>query len=181
MGALMTREEVAAAWNAAVERRSRERRYVRDWTELERRQAWLENRELPERRLYDPDFTTKSAADFWDDRIIERNSSWWGRPETPVLTALAAAARDGSGDGVLAAVKLARHLTPAAQFAVFGQLRLWRRHEDAPRFGAEQAAGRILAEYERLRLPVEDPAQKQQAERRKPPWERAYIDTEAAS
>jgi hypothetical protein len=170
MGALMTRDEVAAAYRAALERRSLERRFTREWTEAERRQAWVDNVELPERRLYDPDYkNAESARDFWDDRILERNSSWFGRPETPALSALAVAARDG-GD-LAAAVKLAQRLEPRAQWAVFGQLGLWRKHGDALRFGADRIVDRALAEWERLKLPTEDPAAKARPERRRRRWE----------
>jgi len=177
MGALMTRDEIAAVFAGAVERRNRERRFVREWTEAERRQAWVDDVELPERRLYDPDYKkAESPRDFWDDRILERNSSRHGHPETPVLTALAVAARD-AGD-VAAAVKLARQLEPAVQWAVFGQLGLWRKHEDALRFGAERVVDQALAEWERLKLPTEGPAAKTRPERRKRRWE---IETEATA
>lgn len=170
MGAPMTLAEVAAVFAAALERRKNERRFVREWTESERRQAWVDDVELPDRRLYDPEFKSpESAADFWDDRILERNSSLWDRPETPALTALAVAARD-AGD-MAAAVKLARRLEPAAQWVAFGQLHQWRKHEDAPRFGADRLVGQALAEWERLKLPTEDPAAAREAPRRRRRWE----------
>lgn len=176
--AVMTRADVATVFAAALERRKHERRFVREWTESERRQAWLEDRELPEKRLYDPDFKgPESAADWWEDRILDRNSSWWDRPETPVLTALAVAARD-AGD-VAAAVKLARQLDPRAQWVVFGQLHLWRKHEDAHKFGAERVVDQALAEWERLKLPTEDPSAAREAPRRRRPWD--ITETEATA
>ena len=175
MGALMTRDDVAAVFAAALERRSRERRFTREWTEAERRQAWVDDVELPERRLYDPEFrSAESSNDFWDDRILERNSSWHGNPETPALTALAVAARD-AGDAA-AAVELAGQLDPAVQWVVFQQLGLWRKHEDAVRLGAGRLVDQMLAEWERLGLQTEDPG-KPRPERRKRRWE---IETEAA-
>lgn len=175
MGALMTRDEIGAVFAAALERRRTERRYLREWTESEHRQAWVDDVDLPERRLYDPDWRgPESARDFWDDRILERNRSWWEHPETPVLTALAVAARD-AGD-MAAAVKLARQLQPAVQWTVFGQLHLWRKNGDALRFGAERVVDQALAEWERLGLQTEDPGNPK-PERRKRRWE---IETKAA-
>lgn len=180
MGAVMTRDEVAAAFRAAVERRNTERRYVREWTVAERREAWLDGRELPERRLHDPDYRRpETAADFWDDRIIERNSSLHGFPETPVLYTLAVALRDGDEGAAHAAVTAARHLEPRVQFCVYRNLQLWGKRDEAFRFGADQAVGQVLAEYERLGLPTKEPAAEERAERRRAPWD--ITETEAAS
>jgi hypothetical protein len=150
---LMTRDEVTAVYQAALERKKRERRYVREYTAAEKRQAWTEDRELPERGLHDPDWVTRSAADFWDDMIIRHGSPLGGGafPESLVLVAVAAAARE-SAEAAVRALGAGRHLSPAAQAAVFENLRTWKAEPAAMQYGADRVVGQLLAEWDRLEL-----------------------------
>lgn len=173
MAALMTREEIAAAWSAALARKREHRANVyRAYSEAEELQAKLDGRRLEKVSVYAPEFKDAESADqWWDDRIVERNSSWWGDPVTPVLFAVAVAARDSSAGAAAEAVRAAKQLEPRLQFSVYANLQLWRKHDGAFRFGAEQIVDRVLAEYERLRLPTEAPAAVAEPERRKRKWE----------
>jgi hypothetical protein len=180
MGALMTRDEIAEAHQAALARKRHDRTNTyRAYSDAEELQARLEGRRLERVSIYAPEFKDpESAADWWDDRILERNSSHWGFPEVPVLFAVAVAARDGGPGAAREAVRAARQLQPAVQWTVYRNFQLWAKHETAIRFGADQVVGQVLAEWERMRLPTEDPAPKERPPRRQRRWE---IETEAAS
>lgn len=171
----MTRAEVAAASAAALARKRESRTNVyRAYTRVERLRAELEERELPQSAgLFSPEFSgPRTASDFWDDRVLERNRSWWDFPETPLLVTLAVLLRDGDHDGARAALKAARNLDPAVQFCVYENLRLWKANADAPRWDAEGAVNGLITEWGRQKLPTEDPALNQQPARRRRKWER---------
>jgi hypothetical protein len=178
----MTRDEIAAASAAALARKreSRANEY-RTYSRAERLRAELEERELPQSAgLYAREFRgPSSASDFWDDRLLERNRSWWDFPETALLITLADLLREGDHDGARAALKAAKALEPGVQWAVFGQLRLWKANADAPRWDAERAVNGLLAEWQRLKLPETDPAAQSQPRRRRRRWETS--ETEAAA
>jgi hypothetical protein len=174
----MSRDEVTAAYQAAVERKKRDRRNDdRLYSRGERLKAEMQDTELPRNSVFAPEWReAASAAEWWDDRLMERNRSLHWLPETPLLYSLAVALRDGEAAAALAAVKAARQLEPAVQFCVYENLRLWRGHDLASKFSAERAVDRVLAEWDRLKLPTGDPALAEQPARRRRKW-----DTEAAS
>jgi hypothetical protein len=174
--ALMTRDEVAAVFGAALERKKRDRRNVYvSYSDAEELQARLDGRQLEKVGLYAPEFKDPiSAAEWWDDLVIRHGSPLGGGsfPGSPVLVAVAAAARDGGADAARAALKGARQLEPQVQFSIYRNLVLWRKEDAAYRFGADLIVGQVLAEYERLRLPTEDPAAKTQGKRRRRAWDK---------
>jgi hypothetical protein len=174
MAALMTREQVAEAHKAAMGRKEARRQVYTTYTDAEELRARLDGVTLPRVGLYAPDYRDPSTgAEWWDDRVAERNSSTWGFPETPLLTALAVLLHDGDDDGAREALKAARGMEPAVAWCVYRNLGHWQKHPDASRFGADRAVGRVLAEWERLRLPAEDPAAAPEAKpRRRRPWEK---------
>lgn len=157
--ALMTREQIAAAFAAAVERRDRERpNDYRSYTEAEELQAKLDGRKLERVPVTAPVHKdAETSGQWWDDRLLERNNSTWWHPDTPVMFAVAVAARDGGRRAAVEAVRAARQLEPAAQWDAWRNLRTWRGHPLAVRFGAEDVLNGVLAEWERLRLATEEP------------------------
>ena len=181
--AIMTAAEVAAAYDAALERKNEGRRqeYVA-YSEAEELRAKLEGRKLDKVSIYAPEHkAAASAADFWDDRIIERASALGmrGFPETPLLITIAVALRDGRPGDALTALRAAGQLDPDVQWAVRESLRLWRAHGDAHQFGAYEPIGRVLAEWSRLGLQDMEPRPGKPARRRQRPWE--VIETEATA
>ena len=181
----MTRDEIAAAWKAALERKQARKQEYTTYTDAEELRARLEGVTLERVGLYAPDYKDpRTAAEWWDDRIAERNRSHWDFPQTPLLATLAVLLHDGDAGGARAALKAARGLEPAVQWCAYRNLLLWRGHADASRFGAERAVDQVLAEWERLKLPTEDPAADTASDetadrrRRRRPW---VTPTEAAS
>ena len=144
------------AWEAARERREARRNVYQSYTEAEELRARLEGRTLERVSIMAPQFRGPStAAEFFDDRILERNSSFWGLRETPVLIEVAAAAREGA-EAAVRAVKAARQLDRPAQWVVCQSITAWGRG-DAAKTGADQAVNAVLREWSRLRLQQGDP------------------------
>jgi len=171
--AVITPDDAAPVFAAALERKQSRRNVYVSYTEAERRQAWVECRELPNPPVNGPEFAApKSAGEWWDDRIVER---WTvrGWPETPLLVVTAAAAAWDGDDAARAALRAAGNLEPALQWTVFQNLRLWRSHADAARFGVERTVDVLLAEWSRLKLPERDPAVTRKTPRRRRSWETA--------
>jgi hypothetical protein len=179
MAALMTREEIAAAYRAALERvRGRRNEYV-PVSERERREAWLEGRELPRHDWRAPAFRAPVTLGEWADDVVVA----WGQPglqgdpATPVIIGLAEASRDGAA-AAAGALKAARGLPPASQWAVYQNLQAWRTDDGSGRLGTDLLALALLDEWGKLRLATEDPATATPGRRRRRPWE---IEAEAAS
>jgi hypothetical protein len=185
----MTRDEVTAAYGAAVERKKRDRRNVYvSYSDAEELQARLDGRQLEKVSLYAPEFKDpSSAAEWWDDLVIRHGSPLGGGgfPGSPVLVAVAAAARDGGADAARAALRGARQLEPQVQFSVYRNLELWRKEHTAYRFGTDLIVGQVLAEFERLKLQAEDPATDTASDetaarrRKRRPWD--ITETEATA
>lgn len=175
----MTREEIGEAFRAALAR-FQERKYVyRSYSEAERRAAWVEARELPRpdmSREYRPAETLAEWAD--DVVLLWGRPSMTGQPEAPLIVTLAEAARD-SAQAAVKVLKEARTLEPAVQWVVYQNIGHWQRHDRAGRLGTDRLALALLAEWERLKLPVTDPAATPVARRRRRAWE--ALEAEAAS
>jgi hypothetical protein len=151
MTVMTARDEVAAAYAAALERKQDRRNVYRSYTEAERRQAWLKDRPLPNISINAPEFREpKTAGEFFDDRIIERGKLT-GFPETPVLVAIAAAARESAAAAV-AAAKAAKGLERPVQAVAYANLLLWKGHPEAGVTDAERVVVAVLNEWSRLRL-----------------------------
>lgn len=169
----MTRAELDAAYAAAFERKQARRNVYNPYTEQERRQAWLEDRELPPRLgLYAPEFAEpKTAAEFWDDRVIAHGSplGFGGLPESLVLVAVAVAAQESAMAAVYA-LGAGKRLEPPVQWVVFQNLQNWRGTDDADRLGMRGTVDGLIAEWSRLRLQETDPEAERQPKRRRPPW-----------
>ena len=149
---------LAGIWNAARERLEARRNVHQSPSEAERRKAWMEVRELPQGTLYAPRFRPpSSAAEYFDDKIIERNRQYWGLPETAVLLEVAAAARENASAAVRA-VRAARKLDARVQWVVCQNVREWGRDGDAARTGADRITAAVLGEWHRLGLQEEAPA-----------------------
>ena len=119
---------------------------------VERRQAWLEGRELPRMDLYAPEFRPpRTPAEFFDDLIIQ-----WGRmpafPECPLLLAVAVPAQAGDTAAAVKAVKAAKGLERPVQASVYRNFEAWRTHADAVDTGASSTVLAVEAEWERLKL-----------------------------
>lgn len=144
-------------YKAARERLEARRQSCTSYTEREELQAKLEGRTLPRIGLYAPTFRPpETAAEFFDDRIIERNSQFFGKPETPVLIEVAAAAREGAAAAVRA-VKAARELDTDTQWVVYQNLVMWKHHDYAARTGAERIIARVLSAWSDLKLAEVNP------------------------
>lgn len=91
--------------------------------------------------------------------MAERGRDFWPLPETPVLFAVAAAARGGGLAAAVAAVRSsgARRLDRRAQWVVYQCLGDWRGAGNAGRFGADRVVAAVVAEWARLGLAVSDP------------------------
>jgi hypothetical protein len=154
---MASRAALREIYEAALARYQQDRRNKwHSYTEAERRQAWVEGRELPRMDLYAPEYRPpETAAEFFDDRIIE-----WGHrpgfPEAPVLIEVAAAARE-SAEAAVQAVRAARRLDRRIQWVIYQNLLSWKQHSNADRTGADRTARAVLAEWSRLGLPEEDP------------------------
>lgn len=175
--ALMTREQVTAARKAAVERiRGRHRGEFRTHTEAERREAWIRGEELIPHDWHAPAVRPPENFGEWaDDQVCV-----WGQMTTgegALLAGVLEAARDGA-EAACRALRAARDLTPAQQFAVYLNFRDWRTADRADRLGADRLALALLAEWRRLKLPEEDPVAAAQAPRRRRRWE---IEAEATA
>jgi hypothetical protein len=178
MAAVMTREEIAAARTAAVERvRGRHSGEYRTHTEQQRREAWIRGEELTPHDWHAPAVRpAETLGDWLDDRVLE-----WGQMphgEGALLVTVLEAARD-SAEAACRALKAARALTPPQQWGAYRNISDWRTEDRASRLGAERLALALLAEWDRLRLPTEAAAAQPAATRRRRPWETA--ETEAAS
>ncbi|HEY1914249.1 MAG TPA: hypothetical protein VGH27_01625 [Streptosporangiaceae bacterium] len=150
--------DVGAVYLAARERLEERANVYRSHTEAEKRQAWLRGEELSGPGIYsDPYRAPGTLAEWLDDRIVERNSSFHQCPETGVLFAILAAAREGGATAAVAAVRPARQLDPRAQWTAYENVRSWRGHPAAAKFAADSLMNAVLAEWSRLRLAEEDP------------------------
>ena len=148
--------DVGEAYAAAVERRKARANHYRSYSDSDELKARLEGRTLERVSITAPEYREPSSpAEFWDERIIEAGGaakrSW---PELAFLAGLAAAARDGEA-AARAAVRDARQLEPAQQWAAFQNLVRWK--ADAARFGAERTVNAVLTEWSRWDLAEEEP------------------------
>lgn len=179
MAGLLSREEIAAAYKAALDRKKTGRRQeYQSHTEAERRLAWVEARELPRSNLHAPEWRDAENLGEWlDDRVIE-----WAHaaacPEAPLMITLAEAARDSTAEA-LKALRAARDLPAAVQWNVFQNLGKWDRADDRGRTLGDRLAAALLGEWSRLKLPEKDPAATQQAKRRQRHWERTEMEATA--
>jgi hypothetical protein len=143
---------LAATWQAGVDRREARREPYKSHTGAEKRQAWLEGRTLASGDVFAPEFRApQTAAEYFDDRIIERNRSLWELPETALLLEVADAARGGA-EAAVKAVKAARRLDVRTQRVVHANLTRWKRGDEAAQAGAERTINAVLGEWSRLRL-----------------------------
>lgn len=158
MTATMTAADpLAVTWEAARERVEARRNRWRSYTEAERRQAWVENRELPRQSSSDPAFRAPETLGEWlDDRITERHRQFWSYPETRVLIAIADAARGGAEAAVKAATP-ARSLDRRAQWGAYSNLLEWKREHEAAKLGADRIINAVLRAWEKSGLAAEDP------------------------
>lgn len=172
MAAVMTREAMAAAYRAALERKKRERRNeYQSYSLAEERQAWVEGRTLKRISISAPEYRDpENLAEWIDDRLIERRVALHGLPESPVLYAVLAAARESTA-AAAGALKAARGLAPAVQYCVYENLQLWRQSDAAGRTGADRLAAALSGEWSRLKLPEQDPALTEKPARRRRRWE----------
>src|SRR5579875_1040108 len=82
-------------YEAARERIEERRNVYQSYTVEEERRAWLEERAPPCTGIHEPEFRApKTPGEYFDDRTVERGPQFHGLPETPVLYAIAAAARE---------------------------------------------------------------------------------------
>ncbi len=117
----------------------------------------MEARELPRDSLYAPEFREPSSvAEFFDDRVLERDRQFWDLPETPLLLEVADAARE-SADAAVRAVRAARRLDVRVQWVIYQNLVLWKGGNKAATTGADRIVSAVLGEWSRLRLTAEDP------------------------
>jgi hypothetical protein len=169
--ALMTRDEIAAARNAARERYEARRNVYRSYSERERRAAWLEERELPSCGIYDPEFRDpETPAEWLDDVVLQWGGTMRALAEAPVMVAVAEAARESAAAAVKA-LGAARELAPAAQWSVFQNIRSWRSQDESGRLGTVRLTAALLDGWSRLKLPEEDPGLERKPRRRNRPWE----------
>lgn len=157
MTAVIARDPLAAARQAALERYEQRRNQYESHTDAEHRHAWLEGRSLPRQDLFAPIFRAPQTLGEWlDDRVLERNGVLLTCPETRILIAVAEAAREGTGAAVRA-VRAARQLGRAAQWVTYQCLVQWKDRDDAGKTGGEQLVSAVLAEWSKLRLAQKDP------------------------
>jgi hypothetical protein len=140
---------------AATERVKARRTGWTSYSDAERRQAWLEGRELPRQSINDPAFAPPSSlAEFADDLVI----TWGALPfePGPALAVIADAVRDGR-EAAVRAVRAARRLTRAEQWAAYQNIDRARHQPDAARTGADRVLLAVLGEWSRLKLADTDP------------------------
>jgi len=135
-----------------------ERRQARRWQPVDARKATaaalLEGREPPRivNDWHGPEFSAPSDLGGWlDDRLTER--TWPRDPVTVAVFTLAEAMREGR-DAAVAAVKLARGLTPLQQYLVFATLMVWRGRSFMP---AEPVLSAVTGRWRHLGLATERP------------------------
>jgi hypothetical protein len=156
MTTMMTAAADVRAVRAAAAERVRARRT--GWTcysDAERRAAWIEGRELPRQEISAPAFAPPSSvAEFADDLVL----AWGALPfePGPALVVIADAVRDGR-EAAVRAVRAARRLTRAEQWAAHQNIDRARHQPDAARTGADRVLLAVLGEWSRSGLQDRNP------------------------
>jgi hypothetical protein len=169
--AVLSRGEVRAAAAAALQRvRGRQTSDYSTITEQERRQAWLEGRELREHDWHAPAVRPAESFAEWADDTVLAWRQLEGDPVQPLIVAIIEAARASVEDAVRL-LRAARDLPREAQWSLYQNFGAWRGHEHADRLGLGRLALALLAEWKRLGLADTDPAAQPAGRRRRRRWE----------